>query len=80
MMSGKRANLTELQRQAEYNRTHRVGVPNEGERVCPRCKGHGQLNKAIPQGHLMSGHYQPCDRCWGTGCVKATSPTIRGIA
>lgn len=70
----KRADLTEIRRQAEYNRTHRVGVPNEGEKVCPRCKGQGQLNKRIPSGQLMAGHYQPCDRCCGTGCVKVKQP------
>lgn len=40
-----------------------VGVPGPGERVCGRCRGHGQLNKPTTK---YPG-YELCNTCEGSG-------------
>ncbi len=43
-----------------------VGIPGEGEKVCPRCKGNGQLNRP----NFAYPGLEGCERCEGTGVVK----------
>lgn len=42
----------------------RVGVPGPGEKVCPRCKGHGQRRNEV-------GPFNGCGRCDATGVIPA---------
>lgn len=47
--------------------SRRVGVPIEGERKCPRCRGVGRTAADVARAShtCMAG----CDRCEGTGVV-----------
>lgn len=47
-----------------------VGVPKVGERACPRCKGHGLLNRP----NRSYPGYEGCERCDGTGIVLIGRP------
>jgi hypothetical protein len=46
-----------------------VGQVGPGERVCEKCKGNGQIDRRIPAGQFMAGHFQPCEKCAATGVL-----------
>lgn len=46
-----------------------VGVPKEGERPCPRCRGAGKTRADIRASALTHLSMIGCDRCAGTGVV-----------
>ena len=48
----------------------RVGVPKDGERVCWQCKGAGKTGP---------GPFDGCDRCAGTGVLKARKPKLTAL-
>jgi len=62
--------LSELVARVRLTCAGRVGVPKDGERVCWQCKGAGKTGP---------GPFDGCDRCAGTGVLKARKPKLTAL-